>query len=353
MSPSVNKPLHIGNLRFQQDEPDCFIIAEVGHNHGGSVDVCKQIFDAAKNAGVSAVKLQKRDNKSLFTKAFYDSAYHSENAYGATYGAHREALEFGESEFRELKQYAESLNLVFFATAFDFKSVDFLENIGVPCYKIASGDLTNIPLLKYVAKTNRPLIVSSGASTLDDVRRAYDAVLPINPRLAILHCTAEYPSDHKDMNLRVVQTYIHEFPNALIGISDHDNGIAMSLVAYVLGARVIEKHFTLNRAWKGTDHSFSLEREGMRRLVRDVRRTAVALGDGVKRVYDKEKSAKLKMGKMIVASRNLPQGHVIEPGDLAFKSPADGLPPHRDEYFYGKPLKRHVAEDEALNLGDV
>jgi N-acetylneuraminate synthase/sialic acid synthase len=346
----MSKQITIGKHKLSHDGPDCFVIAEIGHNHQGDVEICKQMFQAAKYAGVSAVKLQKRDNKSLYTKSFYDSVYNSENAYAPTYGAHREALEFDEVQYRELKQYAESLGLVFFATAFDFKSIEFLEKLEVPCYKAASGDLTNIPLLEAIAKTGKPLIMSSGAGTLDDVRRAYDAVMRINSDLCLLHCTAEYPSDHKDMNLNVVRSYMKEFPQAVIGLSDHDNGIAMALVAYVLGARVIEKHFTLNRSWKGTDHAFSLEPEGMRKLVRDVHRAAVAVGDGVKKVYDKEKNARLKMGKKIVAARDLPEGHVIEPGDLAFKSPGDGLAPYQAELLYGKRLKRPLAEDDDLRL---
>ena len=349
----MSKQILIGKHTLQQDRPECFVIAEVGHNHGGDVEVCKQLFQAAKYAGVSAVKLQKRDNRSLYTKAFYDSAYNSENAYGPTYGSHREALEFDESQFRELKQYCDSLDLLFFSTAFDFKSVDFLEKIGVPCYKAASGDLTHIPLLKYIAKTGKPLILSTGAGTLDDVKRAYDAILPINPNLSILHCTAEYPADHKDMNLRAVETYIKEFPEALIGISDHDNGIAMSLVAYVLGARVIEKHFTLNRSWRGTDHAFSLEPEGMRKLVRDVQRASTAFGDGVKKIYEKEKGPKMKMGKKIVAARDLAEGHVISAADLAYKSPGDGLPPYEDARLIGKKLRKPVREDEGLTLDHV
>src|SRR5688500_7963188 len=176
----MSTQIHIGRHILSRDSSDCFVIAEVGHNHGGDVEVCKQLFQAAKYAGVSAVKLQKRDNRSLYTKAFYDSGYNSENAYGSTYGTHREALEFGESQYRELKQYAEHLDLVFFATAFDFKSVEFLEKIDVPCYKVASGDLTNTPLLRVIAQTGKPLIMSSGAATLEDVRRACETILPIN-----------------------------------------------------------------------------------------------------------------------------------------------------------------------------
>ncbi|MBA3778625.1 MAG: N-acetylneuraminate synthase family protein [Chloroflexi bacterium] len=349
----MSTQIRIGSHTIRRDAPDCFVIAEVGHNHGGDVDTCKQLFQAAKYAGVSAVKLQKRNNRSLYTREFYDSNYNSENAFGPTYGAHREALEFGEAEYRELKQFAESLDLVFFATAFDFPSVEFLERIGVPCYKVASGDLTNLPLLRCIAQTGKPMIVSTGAASIDDVRRAYESVLPYNRQLAILHCTAEYPSDHRDMNLSVVGTYLREFPEAVIGLSDHDNGIAMALVAYVLGARVIEKHFTLNRAWKGTDHAFSLEPEGMRKLVRDVHRAGIAMGDGVKRVYEKEMPARIKMGKKIVAARDLPEGHVLQPADLAYKSPGDGLPPYHDQLFLGAALTRPVREDESLSIDHV
>ena len=346
---TLSKEFQIGKHTLSRDRPECFVIAEVGHNHGGDVDVCKQMFQAARYAGVSAVKLQKRDNRRLYTRDFYDAAYNSENAFGPTYGAHREALEFGEAEYRELKDFAESLDLVFFATPFDFSSVDFLERIGVPCYKAASGDLTNTPLLEYIAQTGKPMIVSTGAGTLEDVRRAYEAILPHNEQLAILQCTAEYPSDHNDMNLDVIRTYLREFPDAVIGLSDHDNGIAMALVAYVLGARVIEKHFTLNRSSKGTDHAFSLEPEGLRKLVRDVHRAAVAVGDGVKRVYEKEEGARTKMGKKIVAARDLPEGHVLQPEDLAFKSPGDGMPPYVAAELLGKALRREVCEDDALN----
>ena len=349
----MGNEIQIGSHKVGRDSLDCFVIAEVGHNHGGDVEVCKQLFQAAKYAGVNAVKLQKRDNRALYTRQFYDSPYNSENAFGPTYGTHREALEFGESEYRDLKQFAENLDLVFFATAFDFPSIEFLERIDVPCYKVASGDLTHIPLLKAIAQTGKPLILSTGASTLDDVKRAYDAIMPLNQQLVILQCTAEYPADHKDMNLSVVGSYLQEFPGAVIGISDHDNGIAMSLVAYVLGARVIEKHFTLNRAWKGTDHAFSLEPEGMRKLVRDVRRAGIAIGDGEKRLYEKENAARVKMGKKIVAAHDLPEGRVLEAGDVAYKSPGDGLPPYRDEELFGARLTRAVSEDESLTLDHV
>lgn len=346
------RELQIGAHRIS-DSSECFVIAEIGHNHQGNVETCKEMFRAAKDSGAQAVKLQKRDNRSLYTRAFYDTPYNSENAYGSTYGSHREALEFGMSEYKELKQYAESLGLVFFSTAFDFKSADFLAELDVPCYKLASGDITNTPLLKHVAKIGKPMIISTGASTLDDVKRAYDAIMPINSQLSILQCTATYPTDFADLDLNVLTTFRTAFPDIVIGWSSHDNGIAMAVVAYMLGARIVEKHFTLNRAMKGTDHAFSLEPLGLKKMVRDLNRCRVALGDGEKKFREAEKSARGKMGKKIVAAHSLPVGHVLTEGDLAFKSPGDGLPPYYADSFYGKALVRPLQEDEELNLDHV
>ena len=169
------RQLVIGN-KIINDDSGCFVIAEVGHNHQGSVKTAKLIFDKAKDAGADAVKLQKRDNHILFTKQMYDSPYDSENAYGNTYGIHRDALEFELEEYVELQEYAKELGLIFFATPFDLPSVDFLEKLNVPLYKIASGDLKSTLLLKYVAKTGKPVLVSTGGGEMDDVQRAYDVI---------------------------------------------------------------------------------------------------------------------------------------------------------------------------------
>jgi N-acetylneuraminate synthase/sialic acid synthase len=266
------------------DDSDCYVIAEIGHNHQGSLEKCRELFRAAKECGADAVKLQKRDNRSLYTRAMYDKPYENENSFGPTYGAHREALELGRDAYVDLQRYAAELGVTFFATAFDVPSADFLAKLDVPAYKIASGDLKNLPLLRYVARIGRPVIVSTGGATLDDVRRAADAIGEINPRLGILQCTATYPTEPEQMNLRVISSLREQFPEACIGLSDHYNGIAMAVAAYVLGARIIEKHFTLNHTWRGTDHALSLEPVGMRKMVRDLRRARAALGDGVKRV---------------------------------------------------------------------
>jgi len=283
----------------------------------------------------------------------YDMPYLHENSFGPTYGAHREALEFGRDEYVELKHYATELGLTFFATAFDFKSADFLAELDMPAYKMASGDLANTPLLKYVAQIGKPMFVSTGGSTMEDVQRAYDTIMPLNPQLCLLQCTASYPADTEDMNLRVITTYRQQFPDVVIGLSDHQDGIAMAVAAYVLGARVFEKHFTLHHTWKGTDHAFSLEPIGLRKYVRDLRRARVAMGDGIKRVLPCEEKPLFKMGKKLVAARDLPAGHVLAREDVAIKSPNDGLPPYELENVIGKMTLRALEEDENILFEDL
>ena len=335
------------------DASDCYVIAEIGHNHQGNIETAKELFRAAKECGANAVKLQKRDNRLLYTREMFNKPYENENSFGATYGAHREFLEFGKEEYQELQQFAGELGLAFFATAFDFPSADFLAELNTPAFKIASGDLRNIPLLKHVAGYQKPVIVSTGGGTIDDVQRAYDAFMPINPKLAILQCTAGYPCAFEEMNLRVISTFRERFPDIVIGLSSHDSGIAMAVAAYILGARIVEKHFTLNRAMKGTDHAFSLERGGLRRVVRDLRRARVALGDGSKTTYPSEVAPLLKMGKKLVAASDLPANHVIRPEDVAIKSPSDGLPPFELEKVIGRITCRPLQADQNITFEDL
>lgn len=335
------------------DDGDCYVIAEIGHNHQGDLEQCMEMFRVAKECGADAVKLQKRDNRSLFTKEMFDSPYSNRNSYGDTYGTHREALEFTREQHMDLQKCAVDLGITFFSTAFDFRSADFLANLGMPAFKMASGDLTNIPLLRHVARIGRPMIVSTGGGNMEDVQRAYDAIMPINRQLCILQCTAGYPPEFEELNLRVIETYRKAFPDIVIGLSGHDSGVAMSLVGYVLGARVLEKHFTLNRALKGTDHAFSLEPAGLKKVVRDLRRARVALGDGVKARYESEVKPLYKMAKKLVAARDLPEGHQLAAEDLAIKSPNDGLPPYYFDELVGGVLTRAVKADESVLLEDV
>jgi sialic acid synthase len=328
------------------DEAPCYVIAEIGHNHQGDLEKARSLFLEARNSGAHAVKLQKRSNRTLYTRAMYEKPYDNENSFGLTYGAHREALEFGRDEYVELNAYAHELGITMFATAFDFESAEFLAALDTPAYKIASGDLRNIPLLKHVASIGKPVIISTGGGSMDDVARAYDAITAINPQVCILQCTATYPTQAEDMNLLVINALRERFPNVPVGLSDHYNGIAMAVAAYVLGARVIEKHFTLNHTWKGTDHALSLEPIGMRKMVRDLERVRAALGDGIKRPIDAELPALTKMGKTLVASRDLPAGHVIDRADVAIRSPGGGLGPQHLEMLLGVRLPSPLSLDQ-------
>jgi sialic acid synthase len=332
---------------------DCYVVAEIGHNHQGNLEMAKSLFRAAHEAGADAVKLQKRHNKSLFTRALYDQSYDNENSFGPTYGAHREALEFGESEYQELQEFAGNIGITFFATAFDFASADFLAKLEMPAFKIASGDLKNTPLLKHIASYSKPMFVSTGGATMADVQRAYDAIIPINQQLCVMQCTASYPVDPEQMNLRVIDTFRKAFPDVLVGLSDHQSGISMALVAYILGAQVIEKHFTLNRANRGTDHAFSLEPVGLRKLVRDLRRAREALGDGSKQPFPMEEKPLYKMGKKLVAARDLTAGTILSLEDIAIKSPNDGLAPYHLDILVGRKLRTNIEEDANITLEDL
>jgi sialic acid synthase len=332
------------------DHARCYVIAEIGHNHQGSLEKARELFREAKLAGAHAVKLQKRDNRGLYTRAAYNKPYDNENSFGSTYGEHREFLEFGLREYRELQAYAAELGLDFFATAFDIASANFLRDLDIPAYKIASGDLKSTPLLQHVASFGRPIIISTGGATVEDVQRAYDTVMPINQQLAILQCTAGYPAAFEELDLRVISTFRERFPGAVIGFSSHDNGISMPVAAYMLGARIVEKHFTLNRASKGTDHAFSLEPVGLRKMVRDLERTYKAVGNGVKKIYESEKAPIIKMGKSLVVARDLPGGHLLGPDDIVMKSPGGGIPPYDLHKVLGRVTLRPLMEDDFLTF---
>lgn len=336
-------------IKLKEREYPYFIIAELGHNHQGDMEIAKKMIDSAADCGVQAVKLQKRSNKTLYVQEMYNKPYEFEDSFGKTYGEHREALEFNKNQYVELKAYAESKGLVFFASPFDLESVDFLEQIDVPIYKIASGDITNIPLLEYVAKKNKPVIISTGASTMEDVRNAYNIFHNKVPQICIMQCTSDYPVvNYNEINLKVIETYEKEFPDAIIGYSGHENGIVLPIVAYVLGARVIEKHFTLNRAMKGTDHKFSLEPIGMKKLVRDLERTCEALGTGKKMFYPSERDARRKMGKSIVLNKDIKSGTILEKTLIDFKSPGDGIPPNELDHVLNKVVIMDLSKDTIL-----
>lgn len=332
------------------DDSEAYVIAELGHNHEGDLSKAELMVRQAAETGAHAVKLQKRYNSGLFTKTMYDQPYSGGSSFGRTYGAHREALEFGLSEYQRLAELAEDLGVHLLATAFDFASVDFLVELDLPAIKFASGDLTNIPLLCYAAKAGLPMIISTGGAGMADVRRSVDAVLPVNPQLAVLQCTAIYPAAAADLNLRVISAYRDEFPELVIGLSSHDDTVESSWIGYALGARIIERHFTWDRTRPGSDQHFSLESAQLAEMVRGLRRTRESLGSPTKLPLPAEAPALRKMGKKLVAARDLPAGALLTDADVAIKSPGDGLQPYQIANVLGRRLRTALPADGTLHF---
>lgn len=261
----------------------CFVVAEIGINHNGSVDTALRLIDAAMDAGCQAVKFQKRTVDLVYSPE--DLELPRESVFGATNGDLKRGLEFGESEYREIDTYCQERGLLWFASCWDESSVDFMEAFGPPCYKVASACLTHDDLLACYRETGRPVILSTGMSTMEQIRHAVK--LLDQDRLVILHTTSTYPSRVQDLNLRVIHTLESEF-TCPIGYSGHEVGLQTSVAAIALGACMIERHLTLDRAMWGSDHAASVEPHGFARLVRDIRSVELALGDGVKRLLDDE-----------------------------------------------------------------
>jgi len=270
-----------------------------------------------------------------------------------TYGEHRENLEFDKDQYLELQAFSAQLGVIFFATAFDFESADFLEDLNVPAYKVASGDLKNIPLITYLATFGKPLFLSTGGGTIEDVDRVVATLDDTGVQYCIMQCTAGYPPAWDELNLGVISEFRDRYTSPVIGFSSHDSGIAMATAAYALGARVVEKHFTLNRTLKGTDHAFSLEPQGLRKMIRDLDRLHLAMGDGQKRQFVSEKDPLQKMGKKMVFVRGMTRGAMLTREDIAFKSPGDGLAPWMIDQVVGKRLTRDVHADETLDIADL
>ncbi len=260
-----------------------FIIAEIGNNHNGDLEIARKLLSKAKEVGVDAVKFQKKNIETAFSKELLDRPYKSSNSFGDTYREHKESLELNEEQLCLLKKLADSLDLVFFATPFDIESVDVLERVGVPLYKIASFHVNKLDLIEYICQKCKPILLSTGMSSLEEIDAAVEMVRRYTEDFILLQCTSSYPTNHEDINLEVIHTLKNRY-KSLVGYSGHERGIAVSPGAVLLGACVIERHFTLDRTMKGPDHAASVEPNGMSLLVRRARNFYIALGSPEKHV---------------------------------------------------------------------
>jgi len=272
----------------------CFVVAEIGINHNGDMALAKKLIDSAKEAGADAVKFQKRTVAVVYTPE--ELAKPRENPFGPTNGDLKRGLEFGQKQYEEIDTYCKQKGILWFASCWDEGSVDFIDAFNSPCYKIASASLTDDNLLRYTRSKGKPIILSTGMSTLEQIDRAVE-VLGTDD-LILLHTTSTYPSDLKELNLLVIKSLQERYPTIPIGYSGHEVGLSSSVMAVVLGGCVVERHITLDRSMWGSDQAASVEPQGFERLVRDIRLWDEVKGDGQKRVYDSEVPIQKKLRRI-------------------------------------------------------
>lgn len=265
------------------DGHPCFIIAEIGINHNGSVRLAKQMIDIAVTTGCDAVKFQKRTVDVVYSQE--ELAKERKSVFGNTNGDLKRGLEFGYNEYKEIDKYCKEKGILWFVSCWDEGSVDFMEQFDIPCYKIASASLTDDNLLKHTRSKGKPILLSTGMSTMEEIRHAVEVLGEDD--LIIYHCTSTYPSNTEEMNLRVIETFKKEF-NCPIGYSGHERGVTPSILAAAVGANSVERHITTDRTNWGSDQAASLEMAGLYHMVRDIRQVPVLLGDGKKVVYPRE-----------------------------------------------------------------
>lgn len=274
------------NRRIDENEPP-FIIAEIGNNHNGDLEIAYRLIQMAKKIGVDAVKFQVKDIEVAFSKEVLDQPYLGPNSFGKTYREHKKFLEFSEEQLKAIYNYAKKIGIICFSTPFDVNSVTLLKRLGNPIYKISSFHVNDLKLIESICKTGKPILMSTGMSTIDEIDTAMKLIKKYTDNVALLHCVSCYPTEDKDVNLRVINTLQKRY-DCPVGYSGHERGTSISTAAIVLGASIIERHFTLDRTMKGPDHASSVEPTGMALIVDRAKRIYEALGSPEKRVLESE-----------------------------------------------------------------
>lgn len=330
-----------------------FVIAEVGQNHQGDLERAREFIRIFAFEGADAVKFQTRNNKYLFSQDAYKAAYTSENAFAETYGAHREKLELKPEWLPILKDDCDKYGVKFMSTPFDEPSLDVLNEVNVDILKVASFDLGNLPFINRIAKLQKPVVMSVGGGNWQQIQSSVEILLKHHDDIAILHCVSEYPCEYNRLGLGNIETLVKKFPQCTIGSSDHFNGILSGPVAYLKGARVFEKHVTLNRAWKGTDHSFALEPEGFRKFVRDIKRVSEMLNPKPDDDLGNEPVFK-KLGKSIIAYDDIKEGEEIAINMLSGRIfNTQYIPVRESNQILGSVTKRIIKKGEPIHYSDL
>jgi len=327
------------------------IIAEAGVNHNGSLELAKKLVDAAKQCGADIVKFQTAQLDSLVSKHAQMAQYQKENTGNDE--SQKDMLKkllLSYDEFIELSEYCKKVGIDFLSTPFDIQSIHFLDDIGVDIWKIPSGEITNLPYLIEVARTNKRIILSSGMSTMEEVKAAVDVLKKHGAgEISLLHCTTEYPTPYEDVNLNAMKTMEKEFGLA-VGYSDHTQGIEVPIAAVAMGATIIEKHFTLDKTMEGPDHRASLEPDELAQMVTSIRNIEKVMGDGVKTPAQSEIKNIAIARKSIVAKTSIKKGDELTEDNLTTKRPGDGISPMKWFEVLGTKAVRDFEEDELIEV---
>ena len=327
-------------------EESTFIIAEIGVNHNGSIELAKNMIKSASRCGVDAVKFQTFRSEDLVTENAKTADYQQKNANESSQLEMLKKLELTFEDFKELKDYASKCNVMFISSPFDINSVDLLENLNVSLYKLGSGELNNFELIDYVQKTNKPMILSTGMATLDEIKETYDFI-ENKENLIILHCITGYPTSFEEANLNFIKTLQSEF-DVPIGFSDHSPGIELPIAAVALGACVVEKHFTLDKTLEGPDHKASLNPVEFKTMVDAIRNVEVAMGDGVRKFSENELEIKKIARKSIILNEDISEGMRIEKKMLAIKRPGTGIAPKYINQVIGRKVNQDLNKNAVL-----
>jgi len=342
--------IKIGDRLIGDGQPT-YVIAEIGVNHNGILDLAIELIDVSVSAGADAVKFQKRRLDKLYSKMYLDNANAGEKTLRYLLPILQQ-VELPDEAYHKLIEYCRAKGITFLCSAFDIESADFLDSLGVPAYKVASADLTNIPLLSHLAKKRKPLILSTGMSRMEEVEYTVNFLKERNVEFSLLHCNSTYPAAFEDINLRFMEQ-LRRF-DVPVGYSGHERGIAVSTVAAALGASIIERHITLDRTMDGPDHAASLEPQGFKKMVRDIRQISQALGAGEEKFFSRGEILNREvLGKSLVARRQIHPGETILPEMVAVKGPALGISPQRYSELIGRVAERVIEEDEPFQERDL
>jgi len=329
------------------------IIAEAGVNHNGCLTLAKQLIDAASEAGADLVKFQTFSAKRLAIRAAEKAEYQKQSSDNdESQYQMLKRLELSADMHQELIAHCVMRNIRFLSTGFDTGSIDFLESLGVNVFKIPSGEITNLPYLRHIGRLGKPVILSTGMSSMNDIEAAIDVLEQAGTSrslITVLHCTTEYPLPMDEVNLRAMQS-IETSLGVSVGYSDHTLGIEVPIAAAALGARIIEKHFTLDRNLTGPDHKSSLQPDEMKAMVKAIRNIEIALGDGIKRLTPSEIKNKEVVRKSLVACKAIKAGDIFSPENITTKRPGSGISPMRWDEIIGQNARRDYNQDELIEF---